>query len=196
MKKQEKIPDWTDNVLQGIAYWIGYKKQYYRFYPLTEGAIVAEMLSLLSTSQSGYKSQIHAEVMIKNICKKSTSKKRFDIVISEETLSENNIQSVIEVKRLEAPKKELEKDFKKLIKYLSCIENNNVRAFVILVSQNTKPTEYISAKGNAKKRTYNIAGYDNYYLKVRRVCKATNKFYTEKNNKKANYVCLFEILKK
>lgn len=45
---QGPSPEWTDSLLQRLAYWIGYKKQYYRFYPLSEDAIVGETLSLLA----------------------------------------------------------------------------------------------------------------------------------------------------
>lgn len=41
------LPKWIDPLLQGLTYWIGYKKQLYPHHPLSEGAIVGESQNLI-----------------------------------------------------------------------------------------------------------------------------------------------------
>ena len=44
-----KVPEYIVNAMQGLAYWIGYKKCLYNYYPLSECAIVSEFSSLLQS---------------------------------------------------------------------------------------------------------------------------------------------------
>ena len=39
---------WIDHVLQGVAHWIGYKKQFYSGHLINEGAIVSEATGIMS----------------------------------------------------------------------------------------------------------------------------------------------------
>ena len=41
--KLEKQPVWVDRALQGVTYWMGQRRCLYRDYPLSEGALVAEV---------------------------------------------------------------------------------------------------------------------------------------------------------
>lgn len=43
----EPLPSWIITSLQGLAFWIGYKRALYRDYPLSEGALVTELRSLI-----------------------------------------------------------------------------------------------------------------------------------------------------
>jgi hypothetical protein len=156
----EERPDWTDNVLQGLAYWIGYKKQYYRFYPLSEGAIVGEALSLIASHIDSDTMRLNAEVMYKNICEWEGNG-RADIVISKRPKKddkEKNIKrkkeefnyrkyarTIIEVKRHGADPKLIENDLERLAKCLH--QNPKVRCFLLLVSQDgipQKPNKYVT----------------------------------------------------
>ncbi len=213
----EPRPDWTDSVLQGLAYWIGYKKQYYRFYPLSEGAIVGETLSLLASQIENNTMRLNAEVMYKNICKWEGNG-RADIVISarpNRNDRKNNIdgknkdfnykkyaRTIIEVKRHGSDPKLIEKDLERLAKCLH--ENPKVRCFLLLVSQDgipQKPNKYVTSNGHASGSDYSIKDRPNYYTRVRRVCKAISKFDKmdkEKNiikaAKDAYYACLIEVI--
>jgi len=42
-----KRPRWTQRALQGVAYWMGHRRCLYRDYPLSEGALVAEVCNLI-----------------------------------------------------------------------------------------------------------------------------------------------------
>jgi hypothetical protein len=44
---KKNMPPWAENVLQGIAYWIGHRRALYLHHYLTEGAIVAELANLM-----------------------------------------------------------------------------------------------------------------------------------------------------
>jgi len=44
----KEVPHYWQRVLQGLAHWISYKKQYYSGRLLTEGAITAEVSQLIA----------------------------------------------------------------------------------------------------------------------------------------------------
>lgn len=215
----EKRPDWTDSVLQGLAYWIGYKKQYYSFYPLSEGAIVGEALGLLASHTDSNTMRLNAEVMYKKICDWDNNG-RADIVISErpnkderETNSTGKkkpfnykkyARTIIEVKRHGSDPKLIENDLERLA---DCLQRNpKVRCFLVLVSQDgipQQPNKYVTSNGHASGSDYSIKDRANYFTRVRRVCKAVAKFdkmdkdkNTIKAAKNAYYACLLEVIKK
>ncbi len=41
------LPLWVRRALQGVAYWIGHRRCLYKGYPLSEGALVAEVCNLI-----------------------------------------------------------------------------------------------------------------------------------------------------
>ncbi len=43
----KKQPVWVERALQGVTYWIGHRRCLYRDYPLSEGALVAEVCNLI-----------------------------------------------------------------------------------------------------------------------------------------------------
>ncbi len=45
--KLKKQPSWVERALQGVAYWMGHRRCLYRDYPLSEGALVAEVCNLI-----------------------------------------------------------------------------------------------------------------------------------------------------
>ena len=181
--KWEAPPFWTENLLQGSAFWMGYKTQLYRHYPLTEGAIVGEAVSLISgTLKEGHK--LECEVMYKNLNVSTNSQKRADLVIK----NNDSIEAVIEVKRAKSSNKKVEEDFKRLAKFHE--SNPSSRCFLLLVSQKFKPTNYINEKGEA---VLTVVNGDNYIAKVRRACKAATSFKSKEN---AHYSCLIEVVSK
>ena len=197
----EQTPAWTDNVLQGLTYWVGYKKQYYRFYPLSEGALVAELLSLLSANTDS-SSIIIPEVMYKKICSEWKKKDgtRVDISIAfkkKENFSHaKHTHTVIEVKRdMKGNKNKITNDIERLAKCLSKSNISGLRGFLILVSQDHRPEKFVSSKGNARHKEFKIEKYPNYIAKVRRVCKSTSSFKGEGSvaTEHAHYACLIEV---
>ena len=195
----EQLPEWSKEVFQGLVYWIGYKQQLYNHYPIREGEIVGETLALLS-SKIDNTFRINAEVMYKNLVDNWNNNQRADIVISKKNENfdyKKDALFVIEVKRKEASKSEVEKDLERLAKLKD--KNNNLRCFLLYVSANEKPI-YVSNLGLASRKIIHLK--NNYIAKVRQVKKALNQFYTYKDGKKidnaiekAHYACFIEISK-
>ena len=96
---------WIDPVLQGLAYWIGYKKELYSHHLLNEGAIVAEVASLINANKSNGEI-VKCEQYYDQIDGIKDTKIRADISI----VRDNKIHTVIEVKREEAGNVVIEKD--------------------------------------------------------------------------------------
>jgi hypothetical protein len=46
----EDVPDWARQALQGVTYWMGHRRCFYRNHPLTEGALVAEICNLVQST--------------------------------------------------------------------------------------------------------------------------------------------------
>lgn len=176
---------WIDPVLQGLAYWIGYKKQFYHGHSINEGAIVSEVLSLLSVN-SEPNQKICCEEMYSRIVSGTNRKERADLVV----YNHDRIESVIEVKRFESGKNLIEGDLKKLARIKN--ENIGIRCFLLLVSQKTIPFLFVNENGVAYKSTLRIPD-SKFSSKVIRVCKAVNSF-REDAYLKANYACLIEVV--
>jgi len=180
---ENKIPNWANPLLQGLSYWLGYKKQLFKHYPLSEGAIIGEAVHLIYANISE-KDQLYCEVMYKTLNKKlqvSMGNQRADVVIKNKT----DTNCIIEVKRIQATERLIEDDFLKLSRAKS--EMPNTRCFLLLVAQGRRPSNYVNEDGVA------IRGFihgGNYKLKVRRVCKASDTFKKIDN---ANYACLIEV---
>jgi hypothetical protein len=130
------IPDHWSYVLQGVAHWIAYKKEYYFGHLLTEGAIVSEITQFLAAKLKG--SQIVCcEVMYNKLDTSIVDSTRADIVIysHKDTLTSENVLEVIEVKRLEKNHEfnKVIEDFEKLARLKnSCA---NARLFQVVVGQ-------------------------------------------------------------
>jgi hypothetical protein len=160
--------------------------------------------------------RLNAEVPLKKLCDgcSKNKKKRVDIVISEKAETKEafdfrfDARYIIEVKRKEADKKEVQKDLKRLAKILSLSDNKDVRCFLLFVSQDGRPDDYVNKKGRASRKIIAIDGYEAYGARVREVKKAVDKFYIYKRDEnnikrktyditdKAHYACLIEVAKR
>ena len=205
--------------LQGLAFWIGYKRQLYHFYDIREGEIVGELFTLLQAHL--YDTQrLNGEVMYKDIVKgwkqkdKTDGQQRVDIIISSKQDHEkfsymDDAECIIEVKRNQASTSKIKEDFQRIARCLSLTKNRNLKGYVILVSHTGRPNAFVDSKGKAKrdnKSDMSIAGMPDYLWHVKKVFKAVDKFYAYKKEDgkkvktgaydKAYYVCLIEIKKK
>jgi hypothetical protein len=84
------LPNWLPISLQGLTFWIGYRKIIYHEYHLSEGAIVAELCALLCTKISSTELVVLPEVMFKNLLKvcikrpkKNVDLTRADLVVAD-----------------------------------------------------------------------------------------------------------------
>ena len=207
-----ELPECTGKVLQGLAYWIGYREQYFDAHSINEGEIVGEALKLFAAKSD---MRVNAEVMYKTLCSKWSSKKeRADIVLSFEPENKEDfdykrdVRNVFEVKRRGASYAEIKKDLKKLAKFLSLKNDENVRAFLLYVSPNKLPKKFVAKDGRAIRGDIGIPETDEYVGRARQVKKSLSTFYRYRkganNTKKktleiarnANYACLIEVVKK
>ena len=176
---------WIDPVLQGLAYWIGYKKELYRHHLLNEGAIVSEITTLMSSSMNANQ-RVGCEVQYSDISKKINGSERADIV----GYLNGKIDFVIEVKKYESVKRLIDADLIKLSKVKDL--NKEIRCFLLLVSQRKPPFPFINDNGNANRLRFPISGL-NLKFKTIRVCKSVSSF-KENAYLRANYTCLVEVI--
>ena len=176
---------WIDRVLQGIAYWMGYKKQLFNGHLINEGAIVSEVTYIMS-SCLGLNQKIACEKQYSHISSKIKSKEFADIV----RYTDDKIDLVLEVKRFENGQRLIEADIYKLSKAKE--SSKDIRCFLLLVSQSKAPFPYINEIGVADRLKYPIPN-SRLKSKVIRVCKSVSSF-REDAFLKANYACLIEVL--
>lgn len=192
------IPKYWNEILQGLSYWIAYKKQYFKDHLLTEGAIVAELTQLLSAKIES-NMRIECERMYKEINPQIIDQSRVDILIGKKTndkykngkikkLMPNELLEIIEVKRYEGDWKKVEVDFEKLFKLKKNLPNT--RLFQIVVGQEKLPDKIFNSKHNLMRRSiYN----GNVELKtLPRLSKKA--FSTKKESEKGVYSILIEII--
>jgi len=189
----EPLPNWVDPSLQGLAFWLGYKTNLYPHYPLTEGAIVGELASLISAHlDSGMK--LECEAMYKDLHSKNMGNLRADLIIRQNSSDPH----VIEVKRYTASDKLIQKDIKRLGELKESFPCT--RCFLIITSQSEKPAKYLTEKTNAvrsnvwKEKTFKSTSEipKNLCAKVRRVCKASSSFNL-KTSSAAHYAIIIEV---
>lgn len=177
------LSKWVNPLLQGLAYWVGYRKQIYPYYKLSEGAIIAESQLLISARlETG--ENLECEVFHNKIY--NTPKfVRADLVIYDS----KKIKYVIEVKRYEAGIKRILEDFKKLA-ILKNEAKDEFQCFVLLVSQQKLPKEFVNKNGLAKRGKLKFESLD---VNVIRNCKSTASF-NSKAIQRSNYCALIEVL--
>jgi hypothetical protein len=178
----QDLPSWSEPLLQGITFWIGYKKQLYRHYPLSEGAIIGEACHIVYANISESDSLI-CEKMYKEMGIRGAGQTRADLVIIDKTTQKEKI--IIEVKRNSASGKLINDDLKRLAEVKKT--KKNVRCFLLLVSQSLRPKAFVNDNGMAVKKTF---PFTDFHANVRRACKATGSF---KGKDSAHYACLIEV---
>jgi hypothetical protein len=177
---------WIDRVLQGVAHWIGYKKQFYSGHLINEGAIVSEAIGIMSAYMDSNQ-QIECEKQYSEISDQINGGERADIV----RCTDGKIDFVVEVKRFEAGRKLIEADLIKLSKIKQ--NNKDIRCCLLLVSQSKAPFPFVNDNGIADRNKYILPG-TNHKTKVIRVCKSVSSF-RENAYLKADYACLIEVIK-
>ena len=188
----EKLPEWFEPTLQGLAYWLAYKKQFYNGYTLSEGAIVGELAQGINSSIK--KTQVlECERMYKELSHNLDGQTRLDLAIGNisnggkgKTLKANNLKYALEVKRYENGWSLILDDLKKL-KELSN-QNEDTRCFLIVVSQDSRPIKLVSNK-NHPINTALKSDLD-FVATVRTVKKA---FSSKRESDNGNYVTLIEL---
>lgn len=196
MKNVEDLPDWVRPTLQGIAFWMGHRRCFYRSYPLTEGAMVAEVCNLLYANlNQDY--VLECEVQISKLLETpqqpnadvTFQRARADLVISEkrDLLDDAIPKFVIEVKRGSASKGQIDADLKRLATI--CAKKRSIRGFLFVISEASRPARFVTDEGVSVKGNQNIPGTEWFY-RVRRVYKAAHAY---KSKDTAQYACVLEV---
>lgn len=201
--KLEEFPPWAKYALQGVAYWMGHRSCLYRHYPLSEGALVAEICNLIHANLPD-KYELTCEVQYSKLLPEEnedddrkpilTQKARADLVVSAGKLDFENDdldpRYFIEVKRASAPKAQINADLKRLAEVKRKFPN--ARAFLFVISERNRPTRFVSDEGASIKGTHEIPGYkkSKAHFRIRKTWKAAHAFKTRDT---AQYACLVEV---
>lgn len=193
--KLKKHPVWIDRALQGITYWIGHRRCLYRDYPLSEGALVAEVCNLIYANlpealQLLCEVQYSAFVESNPMPEMLRGRIRVDLVVaerSERKEAEPIPKFIIEVKRAAAPTRQINADLSRLAAV--CGLCRNVRAFMFLISEAERPRRFVTDDGHSILGAHHIPDCDGHY-RVRRTWKAAHAF-TRRD--RAQYACLIEV---
>jgi hypothetical protein len=194
------LPAWATTALQGLAFWIGYKRALYRDYPLSEGALVTELRSLIHANLSD-EHFLHCEVAYSKLSPKRTDRPkiiagsvRADLVVATASESQKTpgklIYSphvVMEFKRARAPAAQITKDLQRLAAFLSI--RPAARAFLLVLSESDRHDRFVTEEGSSKKGEHAIPGSAGTF-RVRRTLKAAHAY---SNKSSANYASIVEV---
>ena len=214
-KAQYKKPSWTDDALQGISFWIGHHRALYRHHTLPEGAIVAELASLISRhlyDTEKNRQYLYCEVRYKKIAARWTerSKERVDMLLSNDKVQEDAVSRhdfsrsancAIEVKRATAPRKFIDEDLKCLAELRR--KNRKLKAaYLVVVGEKRIPKRFGEIKKSKKtlrvfyKRGKQFSAQKGnqrrrpaFWYRVRRFCIASPSF---RPNRNLHWACLIE----
>lgn len=198
-KKLQPLPSWVTTALQGLAFWIGYRRALYRGYPLSEGALVSELRGLLHSNLPD-ELFLKCEIAYSHLVKKRprpepiSGRTRADIVIANKIESKTknnklilNPKYVIEFKRSKAPTREINKDLQRLAAFKST--NSDARAFLFVLSEADRNDRFVDERGKSRLGAQNIPNSTGTF-RVRRTLRAAPA-YTKRDS--ANYASIIEV---
>ena len=193
MRTERKVlPSWIQPSLQGITYWIGHRRCMYKKYPLSEGALVAEVCNLIHANiPKEY--ELLCEVRYCNfvtIDKRQTlltNRSRVDLVVAEKAEKKPIPKFLIEVKRASAPRNLIDADLGRL----SIVNQSrpDIRTFLFVISEAYRPSRFVDKDGKSISGRYKIPKSEGYFI-VRHTWKAAPAFI---NRNHAQYGCLIEV---
>lgn len=205
MKINDDLPSWTLNTLQGLAYWIKWRKCYFARYPLGEAAITAEACGLIYSKLAPNES-LCCEVLYKNLGKGAISDTtRADLVIARKSDGERSVDPkedisdkancVFEFKRWvdNSSRQNVLDDIKKLHRLRGANSNPELRLFSVVVSQGCRPKPFVNREGTARRRLRDADLVDAIDYKVKAAKKATESF-RPRAIESASYAVLLELL--
>lgn len=193
--KLKKQPKWVERALQGVAYWMGHRRCLYRDYPLTEGALVAEVCNLIYANLPE-NLQLLCEIQYSSFVNQAPLPKilrgriRADLVVAEKrarTGADPVPKFIIEVKRASSPQALITADLERLV--AACRLCPDIRAFLFVISEAKRPKRFVHHEGHSLSGKHAIPNADGYY-RVRRTWKAAHAF---KKRDRAQYACLIEV---
>lgn len=193
--KVKKQPFWIERSLQGVTYWMGHRRCLYRDYPLSEGALVAEVCNLIYANLPK-ELQLLCEVQYSKLLGRNRlpqilqGRIRADLVVAEKAERKDKEpvpKFIIEVKRASAPAAQINGDIARLIALRRLCPN--IRAFLFVISEAERPRRFVNDDGHSVRGTHEIPNCDGHY-RIRRIWKAAHAF-TKRD--RAQYACLLEV---
>ena len=197
--KLEPIPAWITTALQGLTFWIGYKRSLYRDYPLSEGALVTELRSLMHANlpddlflkcEVGYSHLVKSQRRLAPIAGRT----RADMVVATKVESPDKSGKVLyspvhvfEFKRAGARVREIDKDLKRLAAFQAA--RPEARAFLVVLSEAGRNDRFVTEDGKTRVGTHQVLGMNAAYH-IRRTVKAASA-YT--NTDSGNYATVVEV---
>jgi hypothetical protein len=169
----------------------------YKDYPLSEGALVAEICNLIHANlpdqltllcEVMYTKFLPGETHVDEL----TQRARADLAVADRSEHDDeNVAAkfIIEVKRASAPKTQIDADLRRLAAVRRA--HPSARTFMFLVSEAKRPDRFVSPRGASRLGKFEIDESRGHY-RVRRTLKAAHAF-TKKG--RAQYACLIEVYK-
>ncbi len=197
--KLSPIPNWLTTALQGLTFWIGYKRALYRDYPLSEGALVTELRSLLHANlpdELFLKCEVGYTHLVKNKDrpKPIAGRTRADFVVASRIDATGTKKGwkykpefVFELKRSEAPARLIDQDLNRLAAFQA--SRQGARAFLIVLSETSRNDRFVTEEGKTRVGTHDVPGFAGTYT-VRRTVKAAAAY---QNRDTGNYATIVEV---
>jgi len=193
-------PTFLEEALQGLAFWIGHRRAYYRGYPIPEAALVTESCNLIQTNLD--REQIlRPEVMYRRLADTTEKPELTELARADLSILDRNspnpyeenawgaVQFVIEVKRASASDALIDEDLQRLF-HFKTVSRPEARAFLIVASESTLPARFVDPeKGISRLHPHEIPGTNGVYH-VRRTVKAASSFERKES---AHFVCICEV---
>ncbi len=187
------LPKWCAPTLQGLAYWLAYKKQFYNGYTLSEGAIVGELAQGINSNIDKQNEVLECERMYKELSPSIKGQTRLDLAIGDisegkrgKTLKVTTLKFALEVKRYENGWNLILEDLEKLKELHR--QNEAIKCFLIVASQDCRPDKLVSDKNHPIEKY--LKSDLGFATKVRTVKKA---FSSKRKSDNGNFVVLIEI---
>lgn len=193
------IPSWLVTALQGLTFWIGYKRALYRDYPLSEGALVTELRSLIHANlpdELFLKCEVSYAKLVQdpNRPKPIAGRTRADFVVASRVECPEKTRGwkyksefVVELKRAEASARLIDHDLARLAAFESC--QKGARAFLIVLSEAARHDRFVTEKGATRVGSHQVPGFTGEYF-VRRTVKAASVYV---NKDVGNYATVVEV---
>jgi hypothetical protein len=193
------IPNWLITSLQGLTFWIGYKRALYRGYPLPEGALATELRSLLHANlpdELFLKCEVAYSKIVDGLPrpKPIAGSARVDLMVASriDTKDPSNRwqyepEYVFELKLAKATNTLIDKDLSRLAAFQAT--RKGVRAFLIVLSEADRHNRFVTDKGQTHKGTHKVPDSDGTYM-IRRTVKAASAYV---NRDKGNYATMVEV---
>lgn len=201
------VPGWFDEPLRGLVFWLGYHSVRYRHYPLTEGAIVAELTAFLHARIPAISTAICPETLYREIARGDFGSTRADIVVGPVQKVNNRVrpkpelvEAIIEVKRSNYWPA-IDTDLRRLLAYLATAQAAQARAFLVVACQAGPPPECFATKSDsvgwkASRRgipLHDAQGQLVGKARARRIVRAAASITKEASS--THHVCLVEVVR-